>query len=74
MENIRVENIIHDGSGYYTGLFKGQEIRLQATWPGATARGMEDSGYVRIEGDLELWAELTENGEVVGMAGPISRA
>ncbi|HKX33221.1 MAG TPA: hypothetical protein VJ302_36430 [Blastocatellia bacterium] len=72
MENIRVENITHDGSGLYTALFKGEEIRLQARFAGATAEGMEDSGYVRIEGDLELWAELTPFGEVVGVAGPIS--
>ncbi|HKX31988.1 MAG TPA: hypothetical protein VJ302_30150 [Blastocatellia bacterium] len=74
MKRIKADNITHDGSGHYIGLFKGEEIRLQARFPGATPEGMEDSGYVKIEGELELWAELTDNGEVVGVAGPISLA
>jgi hypothetical protein len=43
MERIKAENIMHDGSGHYTALFKGQEMHLQATFPGATAGGMEES-------------------------------
>lgn len=72
MKNIRVEYITHDGSSHDTAIFRGQEIRLQPTFPGLPAQGMKDSGYVRIEGDLELWAELTPDGDVVGLVGPIS--
>jgi hypothetical protein len=43
MERIKAENITHDGSGHYTALFKDQWIHLQATFPGATPEGMEDS-------------------------------